>query len=333
MEEYRHLYCPLTLRLFSNPVTASDGHTYEKEALVNYRKTNTKSPLTTVSFQNIALFENRIVKFQIDELIMKYPELADELYNPEKDKVKNSDFDFILSEEKFEFPENMFNDTNVEFLKKLLSLPELFHIYKHIIDNIPHKNLENMSSRNQRIIHYVCQYGTLDHIRYIVEKKVNLEVTTMKGSKPIHFLCCHNNSLPILKYFVSQGVSINDSNNDIWKPIHFITSNGDFDSIKYFINLKLDELMPKNNAGKTPVDCINGNIKLFADQKKFFVEHVNIKNAVQQMKKKSVECDADIRHSTSLIVESMPITPIKSVDSVYVVPINKSTWCSPKMSF
>ncbi|CAF1259878.1 unnamed protein product [Didymodactylos carnosus] len=40
------LLCPITLQLFRDPVLAQDGHTYERQAIVEWIKTNGTSPIT-----------------------------------------------------------------------------------------------------------------------------------------------------------------------------------------------------------------------------------------------------------------------------------------------
>ena len=50
------LCCPISHDLMINPVLISDGHTYEKNNIIRWLKTNNKSPLT-----------NEIVKFNYYE--------------------------------------------------------------------------------------------------------------------------------------------------------------------------------------------------------------------------------------------------------------------------
>jgi hypothetical protein len=40
------LLCPITLELFRDPVLAEDGHTYERQAIVEWIEKNGRSPLT-----------------------------------------------------------------------------------------------------------------------------------------------------------------------------------------------------------------------------------------------------------------------------------------------
>jgi serine/threonine protein kinase len=56
------LICPITLELFRNPVLAQDGHTYEREAIENWIRTNGTSPLTRQQLSLEHLYPNIIVK-------------------------------------------------------------------------------------------------------------------------------------------------------------------------------------------------------------------------------------------------------------------------------
>ena len=38
--------CPITHLVFSDPVVASDGHTYEREAITRWLRSSTRSPIT-----------------------------------------------------------------------------------------------------------------------------------------------------------------------------------------------------------------------------------------------------------------------------------------------
>ena len=56
------LLCPITLELFRDPVVAEDGHTYEREAIVEWIKKNGRSPLTDQSLSLERLYPNHAMK-------------------------------------------------------------------------------------------------------------------------------------------------------------------------------------------------------------------------------------------------------------------------------
>lgn len=61
------LICPITHSLFCDPVVASDGHTYERAAIINWLKTSHKSPMTRQNISSETLNPNLVVKTMADE--------------------------------------------------------------------------------------------------------------------------------------------------------------------------------------------------------------------------------------------------------------------------
>lgn len=61
------LKCPITCEIFIDPVTAQDGHTYEREAITNWLKQNPTSPITREPMTVSSLRPNYIVKKMLEE--------------------------------------------------------------------------------------------------------------------------------------------------------------------------------------------------------------------------------------------------------------------------
>jgi len=61
------LKCPITCEIFTDPVTADDGHTYERDAITNWLKQNPTSPMTRESMSISSLRPNYIVKKMLEE--------------------------------------------------------------------------------------------------------------------------------------------------------------------------------------------------------------------------------------------------------------------------
>ena len=56
------LRCPLTLELFCDPVSAADGHTYERVAIEEWLKTKGTSPMTQEPLQSKTLIPQHTMK-------------------------------------------------------------------------------------------------------------------------------------------------------------------------------------------------------------------------------------------------------------------------------
>jgi len=68
------LVCPISLQLFQDPVVAEDGHTYEREAIIEWIRLNGTSPLTRQTLTIEALRPNFILKKVIDQFETKLQE-------------------------------------------------------------------------------------------------------------------------------------------------------------------------------------------------------------------------------------------------------------------
>ena len=64
-----HLICPITQELFSDPVTAADGRTYEREAILRWFNSRATSPLT-----NRAISTNLVENVEIRNLAKQQPD-------------------------------------------------------------------------------------------------------------------------------------------------------------------------------------------------------------------------------------------------------------------
>ena len=63
-----NLKCPLTTKLFEDPVQAPSGHTYERKAIIEHlRLHGEKDPLTSQPLRRDQLTPNRVVKGLVEQ--------------------------------------------------------------------------------------------------------------------------------------------------------------------------------------------------------------------------------------------------------------------------
>eukprot|EP00271_Cylindrocystis_brebissonii_P003739 TRINITY_DN14_c0_g1_i1.p1 TRINITY_DN14_c0_g1~~TRINITY_DN14_c0_g1_i1.p1 ORF type:complete len:972 (-),score=181.63 TRINITY_DN14_c0_g1_i1:2662-5499(-) len=67
MDAPSSLFCPITQEIMVNPVLASDGHTYEEQAITQWLEKNDRSPMTNAELKNKDLVPNHAVKSMIRE--------------------------------------------------------------------------------------------------------------------------------------------------------------------------------------------------------------------------------------------------------------------------
>lgn len=90
MDDYipEQFLCPITLEIMKEPVICSDGHTYEKEAIMSLKKSI--SPLTNQPINLNTIIPNRIIKELISNYLMEQEKKKS---NPKTNNVKLQDDD------------------------------------------------------------------------------------------------------------------------------------------------------------------------------------------------------------------------------------------------
>jgi len=93
------LYCPITKKLFQDPVIAADGQTYERRAIVAWFRKYGTSPLTREPMENRTLQTNHIVTKIISEWrALPMPQPLQHFYKLDEDiKIKTTKPLFISS--------------------------------------------------------------------------------------------------------------------------------------------------------------------------------------------------------------------------------------------
>ena len=243
------LYCPITGQIFSHPVVASDGFTYEEEALEQWLKKKDSSPLTRETMKK-EYYQSKFMEKIISQYISKNPHMDKEVYKP---VLISSDIHFIKNNI------NRFNIVNLENLESIqfLSLVQLFEneILIQIIDKVD--DIEKTYEDNWKLVHYICKCGNSEIIKYIIDKGVDLECQTLKKTRPIHIICMRN--LPdIIHYMVNKDVNIECQTINGIRPIHYICKYGTLEMIKFVIDLNID-FSCSTNAGKYPYDFLLEN--------------------------------------------------------------------------
>ena len=65
----RHFECPICMEVMNDPVSAADGHTYEREEMERWLETNTTSPSTGAQLESLILTPNHLVRSMIREFM------------------------------------------------------------------------------------------------------------------------------------------------------------------------------------------------------------------------------------------------------------------------
>jgi hypothetical protein len=80
--------CPISQIIMYDPVITSDGHTYERECIMEWLKTHNTSPKTGLVLPNKTLTHNHDKRSDIAEFLQHHPELDEqEVYLPQAVKA------------------------------------------------------------------------------------------------------------------------------------------------------------------------------------------------------------------------------------------------------
>lgn len=279
--------CPITYQIFHTPVTASDGFTYEKEAIERYYEINKLSPMTRQEL-NGEFHVSMITKQLVALLLEQHPEYKEEQYVPQPmlgkthANYKNEIYKIINNRQW----NKLRNYTEYDVKSLRLSLLDLFDFcdidtLKYVIDNIIDLD-ETVDESGRRLIHYIhFRAVNTPIIKYIIDKGVDLNVLDVHGCRPIYYACA-NSTIEIVEYMVDKGAYIDD------KFIHYVCMKSPADIIKYFINVKnLDITSSYDGMDTWNVDPIHGakypvqrlfyNNNLSADEKLELIHNMCLK--------------------------------------------------------
>jgi len=233
-EEY---ICPLSKKIFLNPVVASDGNIYEKQEIKKWKIYNNKSPLNPEIILNDTFLIVRTIKNEITEMINKTPELRLQQY-----MILKKDY-------------TLYKQEVIRLLSSKLNGYHILKYNKFILNDF----VINMHSLIE-LAHtaYKKNYINLDIMQYIIINSIDRDSTLTKGEgiRIIHYFCL-NKEIEIIKYLIENKLvdyECEDLNKD--RPIHYICKYCGPDMIKYMVDNTTVDLYCKNDKGVTPINMI-----------------------------------------------------------------------------
>ncbi|XP_062573887.1 serine/threonine-protein phosphatase 6 regulatory ankyrin repeat subunit B-like [Saccostrea cucullata] len=128
------------------------------------------------------------------------------------------------------------------------------------------------SSRGSTVLHYACQNGKLNMVRYICDTFPNLlslDYNDNEGRSPLHW-AAESGNIDLLKFLLGRGFDINTRKNDGKTVLHICCMYGKLDMIRYLNEQYSHLLYIKDRIGNNVLHAAawGGNIDLF----KFLVE-------------------------------------------------------------
>ena len=265
--------CPITRQLINEVAITSDGFFYEKSAIEQWLKSNNTSPQTGLIIKKVA-YPFLVLQKQLDEFYINNPLMIKKRFlKPTSHRenlpkinriIDNSDYDLLLNYTEFDWilfgesidklMENVTNDIMIHIINNTLDLAcdtdtnkwkpihymcqyQSIDVIKLLIDK--GVDLECETHDKWRPIHLVCRYRSIDAIKLLVDNEVDLECETDAKSKPIH-LACTNQSIDAIKLLVDTGVDLECEDDNKWRPIHYACRFRSIDAIKLLVDNKVN---------------------------------------------------------------------------------------------
>jgi hypothetical protein len=105
-------------------------------------------------------------------------------------------------------------------------------------DDLMLRDLPNKYPNGIQPIHLICRYGSLENLKKIVSKNVNLEATTCQNLRPVHYLGKYGD-LNKIKYFLGLGGHINDLlryyDGKNHHMVHYVFRYNTYDVMEYIV--------------------------------------------------------------------------------------------------
>ncbi|KAK6186715.1 hypothetical protein SNE40_005996 [Patella caerulea] len=104
------------------------------------------------------------------------------------------------------------------------------------------------------ILQYACQYGSLDCVKYFIDKGSNVEARNDKNESPLmSAICSTSQSLQKVELLLDKGAKLDSSPN----ILHYACQYGSLGRVKYFIKKKGFNLESRDDNNRTPLfSCV-----------------------------------------------------------------------------
>jgi ankyrin repeat protein len=112
-------------------------------------------------------------------------------------------------------------------------------IMKYIIDNIYNLNHaydDDDGNENYRFVHDICKKASLNIIKYLIDKNIDINCIDYKPYRPIHYIISRfDANIELIKYFVDKGAELECYDEREWYPIHHACDYSSYEIIKYLL--------------------------------------------------------------------------------------------------
>ncbi|ARF10017.1 ankyrin repeat protein [Indivirus ILV1] len=247
----QYLTCPITNLIFCDPVLAEDGYFYENMAIQNHLNKNNVSPVTKQRMGS-ELMKAGQIKALADKFLEENQEYkSDQFLFKKPFYLFKNEFLTLLRDKKFESLHeytgiilNTVVNRNKESLFEVVCIMCSDETIKTIIDHSI--DYDTYDVRNLKPLHIACKYASVDVIRHLLSKNVDINSEDSNGETSFGYLVKHKSKLDNLNKFfdefLSLGCNINKLNKEGLNVAHYVISHGNLELLKTFLQygLKLE---------------------------------------------------------------------------------------------
>ena len=116
-----------------------------------------------------------------------------------------------------------------------------------------------LSVANRDTIFDAAAHGTVEDVKYFIERGMPVNAKNHTGSSPLHLAVLNNPNIEVMKYLIDKGANVNAKDKNAETPLHFaaVYPDSNTEVLKYLIDKGAD-VYAKDNIGRTPLDWAIG---------------------------------------------------------------------------
>jgi len=261
------LKCPISHDIFYDPVIAMDGIVYERALIENWFLKSNTSPIKRCEMKD-ELIECIFVKNLVEEFLQKHPEFKCDQYKPNLSytfnkhritrHITDNRSDKLFMYHSFDLAD-MINAGTLQYLLQNSGVKPMIHVLDNALD------LDATSAGGVRAIHNICQYGSVDVLKHLLTKKVDINAPMNNFWTPLMLLCRHG-SYESLKLFTEMD-GVNCEGTEEMHPILVAAEHSDIESIRLIVS-KVKNLKVVNSNGRNFTYILRRNKKSGSDERK-----------------------------------------------------------------
>ncbi len=271
----KKLKCPLSGKIFKNPVLASDGKLYEEDELLFHFYNGNKLGLSP-EYTRVTPISSLVTY-----LIRKYPDLAKGVYAPEKGKfagnflfnikkiqteVDKGNYDIILNFDKI-YITKLGSNTVFKIISKC-SMETL----KHFSQNCEDINVPIFNSDEWPLLNYCMKNLKSDRIMIMIQNSPNINVNSICQDDKWtagHQLFCYKHNTDLINLMVKKGMDLTIKNGNGRTIVDSCFQYSDFQTIKVFLE-KIKSFLT-SELRMTLINSIYSNEKIKESEKEEIV--------------------------------------------------------------